>query len=349
MADAGCGFDLISLADVPERFRKLAEKADHVYSFFSANGDAEASKQIQIQSRALGETVKPLILKNTPAVLSLGMRCLELGYWFQWLPFEMPRLWKPDGAEIPLVVKGNVPYIAETTKGMLAAPAVGNGVPIPMVPQAVREDHDHEEAGEDENPAGRVDRMAEANSLQHLMTHLPKNPHCSACQRAKMQNKPHKNKQGKKDGVAVFVTPFGTHLTADHLITQGEIDQGMDDELAGIVVKDLGTRWFDVHAVATKDAADAGISLKDFAGADAKVKSFYSDGSKELIKAAKHLEWLHDEATPGRPQSNGSAEITVRAVLDGTRTNLEKAGLKARLWPYAGKHFCFACNIRTQW
>ena len=116
--------------------------------------------------------------------------------------------------------------------------------------------------------------------------------------------------------------------------------------MAGIVVKDLGTRWFDVYAVATNDAADAGISLKEFASADAKVKSFYSDGSKELIKAAKHLEWLHDEATPGRPQSNGDAERTVRAALDGTRTNLEKAGLKARWWPHAGKYFCFACNIR---
>ena len=97
VADTGCGFDLISMADVPERFRKYAEKADRTYSFFSANGDTEASQQIQIQSRAMGETVRPLILKNTPAVLSLGMRCLELGFWFQWLPFEMPRLLKPDG------------------------------------------------------------------------------------------------------------------------------------------------------------------------------------------------------------------------------------------------------------
>ncbi len=65
-----------------------------------------------------------------------------------------------------------------------------------MVPQSVREDHEHEEAGKDENPAGRVDRVAEASSLQHLMTHLLKNPHRSPCQRANVQNKPHKNKQG---------------------------------------------------------------------------------------------------------------------------------------------------------
>ena len=282
VADTGCGYDLISMDDVPVRFRKLAEMADHTYSFYSATGDTAASKTIPIQSRALGETVKPLILKSTPAVLSIGMRCNDLGYWFEWQPFQLPRLWKPDGTEIPLTVRGNVPYIPETVAG-LAAPAVEEEIIPVVVPQAAREGEDD---AEEDVPGGRVDRKAEAESVQHLMTHLPKNPHCSACQRAKMQNKPHKKKDGKKDGVIVFGTPFGTHITADHMITQSDIDRGMDDEEAGIVIRDLGTRWFDTFAVGSKDALDAGVSLRDFVGADTKVKSFYSDGSKELIQAA---------------------------------------------------------------
>ncbi len=59
----------------------------------------------------------------------------------------------------------------------LAAPAVAGGAPNVVAAQSVREDPEHEVAGEEENHAGRVDRIVEANSLQHLMTHLPpKNP-----------------------------------------------------------------------------------------------------------------------------------------------------------------------------
>ena len=47
---------------------------------------------------------------------------------------------------------------------------------------------------EDENATGDErgyrDLKAEAKSLKHLMTHEPKNPHCAACQQAKMQAKP---------------------------------------------------------------------------------------------------------------------------------------------------------------
>ena len=46
------------------------------------------------------------------------------------------------------------------------------------------------EEDEDDPPIDQgvdsADAKTEATSLEHLMTHLPKNAHCSACQRAKM-------------------------------------------------------------------------------------------------------------------------------------------------------------------
>ena len=35
----------------------------------------------------------------------------------------------------------------------------------------------------------------------------------------------------------------------------------------------------------------------------------------------------------------------MKKVLYGGRTSLEQAGLAARWWPHAVKHFCFSCNI----
>ena len=39
---------------------------------------------------------------------------------------------------------------------------------------------------------GVRDLHAEAQSVGHLMTHVPKNPYCAACQTAKMQRRPHR-------------------------------------------------------------------------------------------------------------------------------------------------------------
>ena len=46
-------------------------------------------------------------------------------------------------------------------------------------------------------PEARPDRdlKAEAESIMHIMTHTPKNPHCAACQRSKVQRKPCRRKK----------------------------------------------------------------------------------------------------------------------------------------------------------
>ena len=41
-------------------------------------------------------------------------------------------------------------------------------------------------------PKGKRNLLADSTSVLRLMTHLPKNPHCPSCQRAKMQAPPHR-------------------------------------------------------------------------------------------------------------------------------------------------------------
>ncbi len=55
----------------------------------------------------------------------------------------------------------------------------------------VAEDGDDEagEAARAPEPRSRRDLSAEATSLRHLRTHLPKNPYCVSCQQAKMRQR----------------------------------------------------------------------------------------------------------------------------------------------------------------
>ena len=60
------------------------------------------------------------------------------------------------------------------------------------------------------------------------MTHVPQNPWCPSCQRAKPQRKPCK----RNAHVGPVPTAFGEQVTADHIIT-------MDDEARGMKTSDM--------------------------------------------------------------------------------------------------------------
>ena len=73
-------------------------------------------------------------------------------------------------------------------------------------------------------PAVERDLRAEAKSLKRLMTHLPKNPYCDACQRAKMVNV----KSFRGDGIEGYdFTKFGEHITLDTMVLHGLTNRGV--------------------------------------------------------------------------------------------------------------------------
>ena len=100
-------------------------------------------------------------------------------------------------------------------------------------PRAVRSQEpaitDDEDVTSDER--GYRDLKAEAKSRKHLMTHEPKNPHCAACQQAKMQAKPTPDRSKRPGGDPnPEAKVFGNCITADHSIAHAERDQGLEGE-----------------------------------------------------------------------------------------------------------------------
>ena len=65
---------------------------------------------------------------------------------------------------------------------------------------------------------------------------------------------------------------------------------------------------------------------------------------REIASACAELSWPLEQATPGRPQTNGIAERAVRACLEGTRTILEQSGLSKRWWSRASRYFTLMYN-----
>ena len=98
-----------------------------------------------------------------------------------------------------------------------------------------------------------------------------------------------------------------------------------------------------------KDAERAIEALQHFAGPTDKIESFWSDGSPELKKAARKLEWRAGTSAPHRPSSNGVIERYIRKVVEAARALLAQAGFHHALWPVALEYAAFALNIEIDW
>ena len=59
----------------------------------------------------LDEDIEPYVLNSTPAVPSVGRRCMDYGYEFRWPSGEPPYFISPQGKKVKLEVKDYVPYL----------------------------------------------------------------------------------------------------------------------------------------------------------------------------------------------------------------------------------------------
>ena len=85
------------------------------------------------------------------------------------------------------------------------------------------------------------DLREEATSLSHLMTHMSKSVWRPSCQRAKMQQKPHRR------GASLGPPPehFGEQVTADHIVIMNESAFCRNSERDALVVMGRATKWIE--------------------------------------------------------------------------------------------------------
>ena len=123
--DTGSGYDLVARNEVPSVLMGFARHADEPLELHTANGATLADEVVDLQVGPLLEVVSPLLLDSTPAVLSIGRRCMKDGYGFHWEPFARPYVITPQGCKVTLEVEGDVPYLNESAP-VVVCPASGS-------------------------------------------------------------------------------------------------------------------------------------------------------------------------------------------------------------------------------
>lgn len=108
--DTGCGYDLISQRKVKE-LDLCTYEGDDKMVFMTANGITETKEVAKFRVDSFAEETKPFVLEQSPAVFSVGMRCMKLGYTFVWPPKDQPFMINPAGKKIELHSKDDIPYL----------------------------------------------------------------------------------------------------------------------------------------------------------------------------------------------------------------------------------------------
>eukprot|EP00972_Heterocapsa_arctica_P083954 12368317-Heterocapsa_arctica.AAC.1 len=70
--------------------------------FQTANGCTFSTHSAPMRIQELDEEIFPYVLKDTPAVLSVGDRTMNKGYTFVWLAYSNPYFVTPNGYKVEL-------------------------------------------------------------------------------------------------------------------------------------------------------------------------------------------------------------------------------------------------------
>ena len=419
IADTGSAQDLVCSKMIPE---EVVYHSPEPLELITANGSQSADQQASVHIDCIGKEVHPYVLPDTPAVISVGMRCIQDGWDFVWKSFSRPYFKKKDGTKIKLEVKDFVPYLPSRDGQVPAAvgipfswdSAAGNGKPIisPVLRsrmsavgaesddevEEVEEPYEASIADDDEVPGQAIDDLEEffpgelapgppaamtpdvvegsedeaeapeepvdgrlqlpepkvidrgeaalreeARTLRHMMTHTPKNPFCETCKCAKMY-KP--TKRSKGEPLTVESNKFGDHITGDHLVTRDANEQSIDGDRVAMVMKDVATNFRWIYPSARSHAKDCVLAFRHFIAPGEEVGVFYSDAAPSIKLACREVGWRQNTSVAYVSKSNAVAERNLRSVLEGTRVNLEQAGLHHSYWSYAARHWCMAHNIQ---
>ena len=109
--DTGCGHDLISRQKVEAMSGVISHDDEGGMSFMTANGVTQTQEVMNFRPKELNQDSKAYVLEETPAVLSVGKKCMEQGYSFIWLSGRNPYMMDDNGECTPLTVRDNIPYI----------------------------------------------------------------------------------------------------------------------------------------------------------------------------------------------------------------------------------------------
>ena len=110
VVDSGTSMHMISKKDLSDAEMDTLTKSCSPTTVVTANGEVQTHEETTVFVKELEKFLTMKVLKNTPAVLSLGKLCDENGYSYEWINGQKPHLIK-NGIRIPCNTENFVPIV----------------------------------------------------------------------------------------------------------------------------------------------------------------------------------------------------------------------------------------------
>jgi hypothetical protein len=145
--DTGCGDDIANIGDMTDSMKSSRHDAgDLALVFETANGETACNEMCDYFIKALKSCCAGMAycMPDSPDVLSIGLRCVELGFGFWWEPYSETPALIPPGATLPkydktgaagqwvwLETEDYIPYLVDK-QNLRPKESVGKACPAPL-------------------------------------------------------------------------------------------------------------------------------------------------------------------------------------------------------------------------
>ena len=261
-------------------------------------------------------------------------------------PLPPPSEAPPDAAKAPPKPPPVAPK-ARKSKPVAKSRAVAepDEAPAPVVKREEQADDEDEE----EEPLSKEQRLRrEAATIQHQMSHYPKNPTCPICQRSRMYKK--RTTKVRTDpledrGSLDPVTAFGERIATDFIIVR-KLKDGRENSVQ--VVRDEFSGWLRAYPIATRDTDSVVRNLLTFLGPSYRHPCIMckSDQAPEIVAACKRLGFVHEDSLENRFPHNAQLERDIRTLEEIARSSHLSAGFEMipDLWMHSVNYAATVLN-----
>ena len=153
----------------------------------------------------------------------------------------------------------------------------------------------------------------------------------------------------KTDGSRhVQAEAFGDHIVADFVLIKRAVEQGVDGQNYMLVMKDIYSQYRYAYPVESREYEEVIKAVSHFLKASDTIGIAYTDNGREFIKAFEEMHVDHQTSIEYLDSTKSVVEREARTLIEGTRVNLNQAGMSLSMWPYAVRRNAMALNSTDQ-
>ena len=273
--DSGSEFHLVGEQDLSREGWKRVRDAIEEVSLATASGTEAAGRELTGHFDVLGGVrLVHKVLKDSPAVVSMGRLIEDHGFSFHWMHGSTPVLIFPDGEKLELPCHGHVPYLPPGVvdrglhKGQKLKPGAEKMNHYPCMPAVAPGADEPSRSDDPEEPQLPLTRAQSGpkDSIEHLFGHFYHDPTCWACMLGHWRASPHKRRTGESGEKYGKVTRFGELVLADHILLEAEAFWSAAGDTVCLTLLDWYMRLVGAFPATSKSGLDCDVALTDFLG-----------------------------------------------------------------------------------